>query len=417
MRRVTTTILLSLLSFCVLANGINDNETKKEKKKDEEVKQGQLYMAPLPVLASNPAFGFIYGFAASGGMFLGDPSTTKMSSALVTATYSTKKQLMFTIKSNAYSANNEWFFQGDWRLFYSSQPTYGLGTGPQSDILVTEDGGFKLGDYKDGVHEGELMEFDLVRFHQTALKQIKPNVYLGLGYHLDMYSNINDQLLDLESDPQVITNHYAYSQIHGFDHEGYTTSGVSLNAVYDSRDNVANPYTGRFLNAQFRYMPTWLGSDQTASTLWLEYRDYFSLSKKNPRNVLAIWTYGNFHTSGNLPYMALPSLGWDQMGRSGRAFPQGRFRGNDIFYSEIEWRIPVPIIQRNKDLLGAVVFANCTTVSSHDLNVQLFDHLKAAVGVGARVMINKRSRTNLALDYGWGSDGAGAFYLSLNEYF
>ncbi|OHX65812.1 BamA/TamA family outer membrane protein [Flammeovirga pacifica] len=409
-----TIALLCFLSFCVHAQ---EDEEENNKKKSQEVKQGQLYMAPLPVLASNPAFGFIYGFAASGGMYLGDPKTTKMSNAMLSATHTTQKQLMFTIKSNTYSANNEWFFQGDWRLFFSSQPTFGLGTGPQSDILVNSDGNFQLGDYKDGVNEGELMEFDLIRFHQTALKQIKPNIYLGLGYHLDMYSNIKDQMLDLDSDPPVITNHYAYSQKHGFDHEGYTTSGVSFNAVYDSRDNVANPYKGRFVNAQFKYMPTWMGSDQSASTLWLEYRDYFSLSKKNPRNILAIWSYGNFHTSGNLPYMALPSIGWDQMGRSGRAFPQGRFRGNDMFYTEVEWRIPVPIIERNKDLFGAVVFANCTTVSSHDLKVKLFEHLKAAAGVGVRVMINKKSRTNLALDYGWGSDGAGAFYLNLNEYF
>ena len=34
-----------------------------------------------------------------------------------------------------------------------------------------------------------------------------------------------------------------------------------------------------------------------------------------------------------------------------------------------------------------------------------------------RVMINKKARTNLTLDYGVGKNGAGALYLNLNEYF
>lgn len=405
-----------LLIFSMVYSIAGFAQAEDKPKKTKEIEQGKLYLSPLPVLAANPAFGFMYGAAASGGIFLGDPGSTNMSNAIVTATYSTKKQLMFTAKSNVYTSNNQWYLQGDWRLFFSSQPTFGLGTGPQSEILLTDDS-FGLGDYKDGVDEAELMDFNLVRFHQSALKQIKPNLYLGIGYHLDIHSNIDDNLLDLESNPPHVTNHYAYSVLHGFDPEGYTTSGPSANIVYDSRDNVANPYTGRYAFAQFRYLPTWLGSDQSASLLWLEYRDYISLSKNKPRHILALWTYGNFNTSGTLPYMGLPALGWDQMGRSGRAYPQGRFRGNDMLYLEAEWRIPVPLIKKNPDLLGAVVFANATTASADDLNQKLFEYVKPAVGIGARVMIQKQSRTNITVDYGWGANGEGAFYLNLTETF
>lgn len=406
--------------FLILCFGFSfvqgQSEEATTEKKLSSVQQGKLYLSPLPVLAANPAFGFIYGAAASGGLFLGDPNETNMSNAIVTATYSTKKQLMFTAKSNVYTKNNKWYLQGDWRLFFSSQPTYGLGTGSQSEILLTEDG-LELGDYKDGVNEAELMDFNLIRFHQSALKEIKKDFYLGIGYHLDIHSNINDQLLDLENDPPYITNHYAYSILHGFDPEEYTTSGPSVNVILDSRDNVANPYSGRYAMAQFRVLPTWLGSDQSASLLWLEYREYINLSKEKPRHLLALWAYGNFNTSGTLPYMSLPSLGWDQMGRSGRAYPQGRFRGNDMMYFEAEWRVPVPLVKKNPDLLGAVVFANATTASSEDLNEKLFDHIKPAVGVGARVMIQKQSRTNLTVDYGWGANGESAFYLNLTETF
>lgn len=384
--------------------------------KDTTVRKNKLYLTPLPVISSNPAFGFVYGVAASGGIFLGDPSTTSMSSGLITGTYSTKKQLMFTFKPIIYTNNNGWMMLGDYRLFFSSQPTYGLGTGPTSDILTS------VGDTYDentsaNNTEGELMDFDLIRLYQTVLKEIKPGFYLGLGYHLDIYNNINDHLLDLESDPPHLTNHYSYSIKHGFNPEKYILSGFSLNAIYDTRDNVANTYTGRYAFVSYKVNPELIGSDKNSSTLWLEYRDYFSVSKKNPRNIIAVWTYANFSTSGQLPYMSLPALGWDQMGRSGRAYPQGRWRGDDIYYLEAEYRIPLPLINKKPDLLGAVVFASITTASSKDNNIDLFQYVEPAAGLGLRVLIQKQARTNLTVDYGWGSNGEGAFYLNLTEYF
>ena len=378
------------------------------------VEVGKFYISQLPIILANPAFGFNYGAAASAGVFLGDPSTTGMSNGIITGSYSTKKQLMFTFKSTIYLPDNSWMLMADWRLFFSSQPTYGLGTGPQGDNLT---GIPELYVANSDIPEGELMEFNLIRFHQTLLKQVKPNFYLGLGYHLDAHFKIEDQLLDLEADPQVLTNHYRYSIDKGFDPEKYTTSGVSANVIYDSRDNVANPYTGRFAFASFRAIPKLLGSTKNATTLWLEYRDYISLSTENPRNLLAFWTYGNFTTSGTLPYMNLPALGWDQMGRSGRAFPQGRFRGENIYYAEAEWRFPLGVVKKNPDLLGGVVFANLTTASNKKDDVDLFEYVQPAAGLGLRIMIQKQSRANLTIDYGWGLNGEGAFYLNLNEYF
>lgn len=384
--------------------------------KDTTVRQNKLYLSPLPVISSNPAFGFVYGAAASGSIFLGDPSTTSMSSGMVTATYSTKKQLMFTFKPIIYTKNNRWMMLADYRLFFSSQPTYGLGTGPASDILSSDGDNYDENSQANN-NEAELMDFDLIRLYQTALKEIKPGFYLGLGYHLDIYNNIYDHLLDLDSNPPNLTNHYSYSIKHGFNPEKYTVSGFSINAIYDTRDNVANAYTGRYAFISYKVNPEFLGSDKNSSTLWLEYRDYFSVSKKNPRNIIALWTYANFSTSGQLPYMSLPALGWDHMGRSGRAYPQGRWRGDDLYYLETEYRFPLPIIKKKPDLLGAVVFASITTASSKDNSIDLFQYIEPAAGIGLRILLQKQARTNLTIDYGWGSNGEGAFYLNLTEYF
>jgi len=46
--------------------------------------------------------------------------------------------------------------------------------------LLTDEG-FELGNYKDGVSEGEFMDFNLIRFHQTALKQLLPDFYADVN--------------------------------------------------------------------------------------------------------------------------------------------------------------------------------------------------------------------------------------------
>ena len=410
-KRISTLLLCHLLVTFSFAQ-TEEHESKKE------VKQGKLYFIPLPALGYNPVTGFMFGVAAAGSMSIGDPADTRLSSGMFTATYTTKEQLLITLKTTIYTKQDQWILMGDKRLFLSSQPTYGLGTGPQSEILLTEDGeNFELGDYLDGVDEGELMEFNLFRFHETALRKIRPGLYIGVGYHFDTYWNIQDQLLDQESDPPYITNHYAYSTVHDFDPEGYTLSGPSINAIFDTRDNINYPYTGRYAFLQFRVLPTWLGSDQSASSLWLEYRNYFGLSKKVPRNLIAIWSYLNLTTSGRLPYMGLPSLGWDQFGKSGRAYPQGRFRGENLFYLEAEYRFRLPISKKHPERFGGVVFANATTASATDLDVKLFQYFKPGTGVGLRFMLNEATRSNIAFDYGIGADGKGAFYFNINEYF
>ncbi len=87
--------------------------------------------------------------------------------------------------------------------------------------------------------------------------------------------------------------------------------------------------------------------------------------------ILAFWTWGQFITSGNVPYLALPSIGWDTYGRSGRGYVQGRFRGTNMVYGESEFRMP---ISRN-GLFGAVAFINATTASNPTTGQTLFNAL------------------------------------------
>ena len=67
--------------------------------------------------------------------------------------------------------------------------------------------------------------------------------------------------------------------------------------------------------------------------------------------------------------------------------------------------------------LGYVAFLNMTTIDSEAPGQRLFDSFAPGVGGGLRFLLNKKSRTNLCVDYGWGKDGSHGLYLAIQEAF
>ncbi|MBU2912952.1 BamA/TamA family outer membrane protein [Reichenbachiella agariperforans] len=413
-------ILLVLLSFSLVAQDTTatkeDKKAAKEAKKNKVPEKGDVYFSPVPVLGANPAFGFIYGAGAAVSSFLGEPSDTKLSSALLGLAFTTKKQTIVTLKSTVFTSSNDWVFMGDWRYLDSSQPTYGIGTGPQSARLA--DDGFEFDDKSyDGTSEVDMMEFNFFRFYETALRKVNDNgFYAGVGLHLDLFNNINDQLLRLAPGDTVITPYYAYNVSKGFDQDKSTLVGLSLNGMLDTRDNINNPYAGRYALISFKMNPAFIGSDQNSTSLWLEYRDYFNFTDDN-NNILAVWAFGNFTTSGNLPYMNLPASAWDQYSKSSEPYAQGRFRGYDLVFAGLEFRKHLIATKKNPKFFGAVAYANMTTASGGENGIDLFEYIEPGYGLGLRFNISQKSRTNIGIDYGWGNYGTSGLFLRLNENF
>jgi hypothetical protein len=421
-------IILYFLLTCLCFNQVNAQDAintddkkiskkdKKEEKNNKVPQKGDIYFSPVPVLGANPAFGFIYGAGASTSWYMGDPSTTQLSSAMAGLAFTTKKQTIITLKSTVFLEDNDFIFMGDWRYLNSSQPTWGLGTGPQSAKLASNNFGFDDGTI-DGNSEADMLKFKFFRFYETALKKIgDKGFYAGVGVHIDIFSDFKDQLLDLQAQPQVITPFYAYNVDNGFSQEKSTLIGLSLNGVYDTRDNINNTYTGRYAFVSLKMNPTFLGSDQSSTSLWLEYRDYFNITPDH-NNIIAVWATGSFTTSGNMPYMNLPATAWDQYGKSSEPYSQGRFRGNNLMFAGVEFRKHIWATKNNPKFLGAAVFASGTTASGYKNGISLFDYIEPGAGAGVRINISKKARTNLGIDYGWGAYGTTGFFLRLNENF
>jgi hypothetical protein len=368
----------------------------------------------LPNLSSNPTNGFMFGVGGALGWYMGDKATTKVSSAAFVGAVTTKNQLITTIKSNIYTRENKFFLQGDWRFYLYSQPTYGLGTNAPDSVKLPN-GVSWMGESAGKDSAIFPMKFNNLKIVEIVNKNIIGDLYAGVGFNLDYYYSIVDEKYRpaTDSTPLMITPYHYYTDTNNFNLNKSIVSGISLNVVYDTRDNQISPFKGYYANINYRINPTWMGSDQSSSSLWVEFRTYVNVRKKTPRNVVAFWLFGDFVLTGKVPYLTLPYLGEDQRARSGRGYTNGRFRGNNIVYGEVEWRFP---ISQCSKILGGVLFVNATTTSNPNNGVKLFQYVRPAVGCGLRVMINKYFRTNINLDFAIGKESKG-FYFSGQETF
>lgn len=356
----------------------------------------------IPAIGSQPATGFFFGGVAQY-TFKGKQENDKYSVANLGILYTLKKQWMINVKNNILLKNNKIFLSGDYRFYIFSQPNYGLGTAiipPRRD----RPDGFSI----DSIAQS--MDYNYFKFHQTASFEVRKNFYVGGGINIDWYTNIKDKELDFENGN--LTYHYNYSQLHGFDNLEYFLTGVSLNMVYDSRDNQVNSSRGWFANLNYRFNPVLFHNQKYSNVLYAEYRHFIPLSRKNDRYILGIWTYGQFVTRGDVPYLNLPAIGWDQRSRSGEGYTQGLFRGNGLIYLSTEFRFPITCNQ----MFSGTIFTNFVTASNADNNTGLFHSVQPAAGVGFRILIDKKTRTNLVADYAWGNNSRG-FYLNAGEVF
>jgi hypothetical protein len=366
----------------------------------------KLYLPILPIIGYAPANGFILGAGIAPGILLDSAHHTHISSGLANVQLTSKRQLNFNFRHNIYLTHDQWIFQGDWRVLLFSQSTYGLG-------ILDLPGAFSLNgiNVEDGETGEQPMRFTYIRLYETAFTRIKNRWYGGFGFAMDAHAKIKDERLDLVSEPPFYTSHYLYSNFREFSEEKYMTNGFIIKLLHDNRDNSINSYRGIYFDAGFRFNQTWLGSDKSSSQLLLEFRNYQRVGRDN--DCIAFWFIGQFLTSGTIPYLALPSIGWDTYNRSGRGYIQGRYRGENMVYGETEYRYKIS----KNGLLGGVLFMNTISVDNPLADQQLFEKFALGYGAGLRIKMSKETRTNICIDFAMGQNGSAGLYFGLQEAF
>ena len=415
-------ILFSFLFLLVSLTSIAQAETKDFRdvvaqwkknpvpKINNELIVGKTYYSILPVIGYGPANGFVVGGAISFAHLFGNPPTN-LSSGMLNFSVTTKKQLIVNARSKIYLSQNNWFLQGDWRLLLFTQPTYGLGI-DNSELSKIQIHVNNLDETGDTL--GEPMRFKLIRFYEEASRQLGGSkFYAGLGIAIDQHFDIDDKRLDTVtgSEEYYITNNYAYSVKNNFNPESYGTNGIKFTLLVDSRDNISNCYKGYYASVSI-VQNIKIGTNSQQSTQFLyDGRYYLGLSRERPRHVLAFWSWGSILLDGNVPYLALPSIGWDTYNRSGRGYIQGRYRGLSMIYNEAEYRYPIS----KNGLFGGTIFINATTASNY--YHKMFEKTAFGMGAGLRMQLDKMARTNLTVDIGIGTDKSSGIYFNLQETF
>lgn len=365
----------------------------------------------IPIIGSNPATGFMFGVGGQYAFKLG-AADTRYSLLSGSLQFTSKSQTLILLKNNVYTKNNNIFFTGDWRYLIFSQSTYGLGTNaPEGGVLDYQYnlGGIETSD--DSLTQP--INFNFLRLYQSASFRVGKAFYVGLGYNLDYYFKIKDEKLRLNPGDSLITSHYAYNKYYGFDVDKYYSSALNVNLILDTRDNMINPYKGHFLLLSWRGALKLVGNKTNSSFFHAEWRSFHRLSIKNPRHLMAFWFLGEYTPEGEFPYLILPATAYDQRSRSARGYTQGRYRGNGLLYGEAEYRFP---LSSCGGVWGGVLFVNATTASNPIQSLKLFQSVKPGYGLGFRVMVDKKTRTNLAIDMGFGDKSSG-FYLAASETF
>jgi len=244
------------------------------------------------------------------------------------------------------------------------------------------------------------MDYSYIRFYETVLRRINGNFYAGAGYIFDEHYDI-----------EYLGNAFTRPAFALFGSPRHSiASGYTINALFDSRDNAINASKGIYANVVFRTSIKDLGSTSEWSSLIVDLRKYITFPE-NSDNVLALWSYDWLILDGKPSYLDLPSTSWDANSATGRGYIQGRFRGAQMVYFEAEYRYKITA----NGLLGGVIFGNAESFSAQQ-GTKL-QSIQPAFGPGVRIKLNKLSKTNIAIDYGFGNQGSRGLFIDVGEAF
>lgn len=349
---------------------------------DIEIKDTKKHFSFIPAAGYTLQTGWAGIVSGNMAFYKDTAKDTKLSNVLTSIAYSQYKQTIFPFQASIWSKSNKYNFITDFRYINYPSSIYGLGRRVDPNI-------------------GHTITYTGIKLHQTVMRLLGNDLYLGAGFYFDRFYNIKALDSVTATVNQQLTRRLGSTE---------TAAGIAIRFLYDNRLNQINPDNGSYINITYRTSAKVLGSDSTWKSLLIDARTYLPFPK-NSGNVLAFWMMDWLTANGNPPYLLLPSTGWDDNYNTGRGYVQSRFRGRNMLYFESEYRFGIS----NNGLVGGVMFANLQSFSS-DLSTQ-YTQLSPGYGLGLRLKLNKYSKTNLCIDYGFGKNGSHGFFVNLGEVF
>lgn len=181
-------------------------------------------------------------------------------------------------------------------------------------------------------------------------------------------------------------------------------NAVSLTGIYDTRDDIFNPYKGYYINASGQFVGGVLRGNYNYDKYQGEVRKYFPL-KKERSIAFRLWGGAISGVSPAMEYFYVG--GTDTL----RAYDDNSIFGTRMYMANAEYRFPVGKI----DLLKGAVFADAGNAwSPGQSNV-----MKKDVGVGLRLVFQKIGLAIgiIRIDYAVKGQGSGRFSIGMGQSF
>jgi hypothetical protein len=339
-----------------------------------------------PIISIVPAIGYTLqsrlAIILSGNLAFRIDPNSRISTITASTAYTQNRQFTLPVESNIWTKDNKYNFVGDYRFYKYPQSTYGLGT-------------------NSNIHNEDPMNYNFLRFYEIAMRHIAGDFYVGAGYGFDYHWNVTHE------GPKngAVSDYEQYGTA-----ETTVSSGLTVNALYDSRDNSINTASGFYSSVQYRDNLTFLGSSSDYRSMIIDLRAFYHFPGHSD-NVIAFWSYNWLTLSGKPPYLDLPANSWDPYTSTGRGYIQGRFRGAQMVYLESEYRYKIT----HNGLIGGVFFINAESFSAAPGTP--LQSVQPGFGPGIRVKLSKISKTNVAVDYGFGNQGSRGVFVNVGEVF
>ncbi len=341
---------------------------RQEEKEKSGVKTSSLLIIPVvfytPETKLAGGVGGIYAFRPGAS-----DAKTRPSTFYFAAIYTQRKQFQVSLTPEVYLRNEKYFLSGKFLL--EKYPNKFFGIGNETPDSTEED------------YTLRTASFDL-----SAQKRLFPGrrLYLGLKYQFENYRMLKVETGGLLSGREIVGS------------RGGTISGLGFIVRWDTRDNVFSPFSGDYWQLQTIFHGSLLGSDYGFTNVRADLRKYFPVMA---RHVIAVQGVVNV-VPGEAPFHKLAKLGGEEIMRG---YYSGRYRDKAMVALQAEYRLPV------WRWLGAVGFAGLGEVADR-LGGFRFSGFKSSVGAGLRFILNKRERTLIRLDFGWGRGTSGMYFTA-----
>ena len=242
-------------------------------------------------------------------------------------------------------------------------------------------------------HEKKKYQREQYIFTGNHLKNISAQSAWGLAWDFSKYQNsgdlFNPNLVSLSS--AVWTGKVQY-----------TTSGLGIAYLYNSRTPLIFPSRGHYYKQQVMFYHQKLGSDENFVTLQQDYQYYFPLDQ----HIFASQIIMN-NTFFQVPLNYLPEQGNSSMLRG---YATGRFLDHHFLGVQTEYRSPLMI-----ERFSAVAFL-ATGLSFYEPQNITYHYFHVTGGLGLRIALDRIDRINARIDIGFSQEGS-QLYLKFGEAF